>query len=126
MFNYLRKHSISLSKFKSTGTVEVKGNDRNELELTCPDGTEAGDTVYFNVPEWNYYKVSFNNVPTTTMKNDQGDDKIYPTCNLIVNCGGKEITFGTAADGEKLETYVNGEAVHAGDDLKPYIFYAQA
>lgn len=118
MFNYLRKHSISLSKFKSTGTVEVKGNDRNELELTCPDGTEAGDTVYFNVPEWNYYKVSFNNVPTTTMKNDQGDDKIYPTCNLIVNCGGKEITFGTAADGEKLETYVNGEAVHAGNDMQ--------
>ena len=118
MFNYLRKHSISLSKFKSTGTVEVKGNDRNELELTCPDGTEAGDTVYFNVPKWNYYKVSFNNVPTTTMKNDQGDDKIYPTCNLIVNCGGKEITFGTAADGEKLETYVNGEAVHAGNDMQ--------
>ncbi|MCM1529532.1 MAG: glycoside hydrolase family 9 protein [Alistipes sp.] len=110
-FNYLRKRSKELSQVRSNGTVTENGT---ELVLTCPEVTRDGDTVYFDIPEWKYGSVRFENVPVTTRKNERDEEKIYPLCNLVVNCGGSEFNIGDG--GGKIPTYINGEDISSNDD----------
>lgn len=113
-FNYLRKRSKELSQVRSNGTVSESGEKGENLTLTCPDGTGDGDTVYFDISEWKYGSVSFENVPVTTKKNERDEEKIYPQCNLVVNCGGSEFNIGSG--GGKIATYINGEDISSSSD----------
>lgn len=108
-FIFLRKHSKELSKVKSNGTVD--GTDGNTLTLKCPDGTKEGDTVYFDIPLWNgYTNINFENVPCGTKKNEKGEDKIYPLCNLVINCGGERFDInGPDGAGKKVTTQIKAQ-----------------
>lgn len=108
-FIFLRKRSKELSKVKSNGTVD--GTDGNTLTLKCPDGTKEGDTVYFDIPLWNgYTNINFENVPCGTKKNEKGEDKIYPLCNLVINCGGEHFDInGPDGAGKKVTTQIKAQ-----------------
>lgn len=115
-FAFLRERSKLLSMKKSTGNVKVEGET---VTLTCPQGTKAGDTVYFNIPEWgsNKYKTfRYNNVPCGNMDDEFGTSQIYPLCNIVVNCPGTKFEMGSAAEAEKIETFINDIHIHADSE----------
>lgn len=130
-FNYLRKRSKDLSKVAQTGTVDINGRN---VTLTCPEGTKEGDTVYFNIPHWvddEYDSINFVNVPTGILNDAYGEPKTYPTCNLIVNCGGTNFQIGqsgkskvsTCIDGEDITLYDGTKNNHPASEKILYNFY---
>ncbi len=118
IFEFLKKRSETLGKVKSIPGVFDEST--NTVTFTALDGVEAGDTVYFEMPdEWidnKYQKIIFENIPleattAVTVENGQKTTRTeyVPTCNLVVNCKGEKFNIGqnTGGGSPAIETYIS-------------------